>query len=245
MWAAVRFRHLAVSAVVLAAGCSSSLDQRLRPADGAHRLKGWEWSAVDGDNQIEVIAQTGVWPGDARLLDLVEPIRVRIGNYGDRPVHLHYDRIRLLAADGRSYAPLSTDAARSGSTSTPRFKHRKFAVAPYYGEAYGSVPVYTGSFLGSTRARGRLTPSSDFPTVEMVDWSIPEGVIDVSGHVDGYLFFAVPAELERAHFQAVLVAPRGATGKRPSNWVASPAKYPHKAQAEEPVARVSIPFVAE
>jgi hypothetical protein len=251
--------QLALALCVLAAApavpACSSLGQRLQPAPDAHAVAGMDRAAVDADHQIEVIAQTSAWPGDARIMRHIEPIRVRIGNYGTGPVHLRYDHFRLVTPDGRSFALLPPLPTRSGVPAsarriiTPRFKYAKYRVAPYYGAVYTAIAVHDGDFLrrdAVARDRVRFRQLGSLPTPEMVDWAIPEGVLEVSGFVDGYLFFErVPKTEQRVELQIVL---RGlhASAPKPSAGVMSDfakATPEYETTAIDTIARVSIPFV--
>ncbi len=252
MLAVLPFRYSALVVALAVAGCAT-LDQRLRPADEAHPLAGVNWAAVAADNQIEVVAQTGVWPGDPRVLARFEPIRVRIGNYGTRPVHVRYDGLRLVTAGGRSYPPLpplpihgALPASRPGSV-TPRFTYRLFEAAPQYGRVYSGLATHDGPFLQSTGGAEAGSEPTDPMTPEMVEWALPEGALEVSGHVEGYLFFEIPATATRFQLQAVLVAPRATPFKPPFEVtpVSTKTDRPYKMQLVETVARISIPFVAE
>jgi hypothetical protein len=241
-----------------ASSACSSLSDRLRPAHDAHAVAGMVRAAADADNQIEVIAQTGVWPGDARVMQHVEPVRIRVGNYGDRPVHVRYEHFRLVSPEGRSYPvvpPVRVQSEASASARriiAPRFVSAKYRVAPHYGAAtYPAITKQDGEVPSSpATTRGRTTQRrlEGLPTAEMISWAIPEGVLEVFGYVEGYLFFErVRDEDKRVELRAFLTAPRAPAAKAPLDiaGVSAKAAWSDKTRSGEIVADVSIPFVVE
>ncbi|HKU37668.1 MAG TPA: hypothetical protein VJR89_05960 [Polyangiales bacterium] len=187
------------------------------------------------------------------MLREVEPLHLRIGNYGFRPVQLRYDGFRLVSERGLEYAPVLpvVHEADAGSNSqavvTPRFSYSGFKIARYEGHVYSGLFVQAVSlFRDAPHARRWNTET--FPMQEPLEWAIPEGILEVGGFVDGYMFFErVPPGDTRLRFEAVLTAPRVGPMKRadlaaPISAKSSPLE---EAAGDERVARVSIPLEAD
>ena len=256
MSGSLRYCLLASCIVLVGANAACSANQRLRPGRDAHPVAGMDGAAVDAENQIELIAQAGAWPGDPRIADHVEAIRVRIGNYGSRPVHVRYEHFRLASPNGDSYAVLPPLPTRGNAPTSarrivsPRFRHVSYDVAPYYGAAYAGISIHEGPFLRAAEpdARVRFRRLGNLPSSEMVDWALPEGVLRVSGFVEGFMFFErVPKGVNELELQAVLVTPRAPESKLATSvsWVAAKSEGSGKVAAAEIVARIAIPFIVE
>jgi hypothetical protein len=88
----------------------------------------------------------------------------------------------------------------------PRFRHDHFYVAPYYGYYYpgwptwpgwnepGNYPLAYGDQYGDDDSEPYVTPapgepSASFPTDDMLAAALPEGVLQVGGSVEGFLYF--------------------------------------------------------
>ena len=240
----------------LAVAACASGGQNLEPARSANDVPGLERAAEMTDNRVQVIAQTAEWPGEARIAEKFSPVRVRITNGSDQPVHIRYGQFQLVADDGQVFAAIPPLATRGEVTTNvtpeliaPRFNYTGFSIAPYYVYSYPGIMVYGGPFAYDRAYYELYSPTisrEDLPTPEMLAWALPEGVLERGGYVDGYLYFQhVPSDKQLVRFQAVLTGdkeePNVAAQARTQDSASQPAASTRLDGSAE-VASVSIPF---
>lgn len=231
-------------------GACASGGQNLEPASAARTVTGLDRAAVATDHAVQVIAQTAKWPGDARITRDVEPVRVRITNNSGEPVSIRYEEFKLTANDGETYTPIPSVAV-SGEVQvkSPLFTYTRYAVAPYYVAAYPGVSSYTGPFAYHRAYYDTYAGywgEANLPTVEMLAWALPEGVLEDGGYVDGYLYFPrIPSSKDQVRFQAKLTpaASESPEATAPSSETATAGKV--TAPQRTVLASVSIPFTVE
>jgi hypothetical protein len=209
------FRLLLPALAALGACATTSLT----PGPGAVTLPGTTNVATDRIDGVTVTAQADAWHGSGAVADAVQPVLVTIENDGERPIRVRYGDFALVAPGGRRYSALPPFrvegeitrpvVARVAIVATPRFRHQRFYVAPYFSVVYPGMPVYRGHYLfydpfyyGFYHPHLRVRPSAD-----MLDLALPEGVIEPGGSVSGFLYFErVDPEVPAVTFRATLVA---------------------------------------
>ena len=247
---------LCVIATFAVTACASG-GQNLEPAKSANDVPGLDRAAEATDNEVQVIAQTAEWPGEARITEKVSPVRVRITNGSDQPVHIRYGHFQLVANDGEVFAAIPPLATRGEVTTnvtperlTPRFTYTGFSIAPYYVYSYPGITVYDGPFAYDRAYYEMYYPAisrENLPTPEMLAWALPEGVVASGGYVDGYLYFQrVPSDKQLVRFRAVMTSDdtqrNAATAQTQNPSSAAQPQAARKLDRETEVACVSIPF---
>lgn len=74
----------------------------------------------------------------------------------------------------------------------PKFESRRFQVAPYLKRLYPTLPAYEGDFpydrsYAVDHAGG--WGDSSLPSLDMIEWAVPESVLNPGGRVDGWVYF--------------------------------------------------------
>jgi hypothetical protein len=185
---------------VLAACATTSLS----PGPGAATVPGEADTVINRIDGVSVTVETNAWQGSRVVTNAVEPIRVTITNQGSSPIRLRYSDFALVDADGRRYAALPPYQVEGTLLNPvladgyavivmPGFRFRGFYVAPYYSRIYPNIPVhprryylydpfYYNYYYADLRSTIR-------PTMEMLNFALPEGIIDAGGSVSGFLYF--------------------------------------------------------
>lgn len=181
---------------ILLAGCERGSE--LRPAAGAYEVRDREDAAARVLDGVRVMVQAGEWPGDAKIISEVAPLRVRLENDAARPVQVRYNAFTLSGPDGSTYHVIPprylTEEEDFGVIAMqPGFIAAQFLVAPYYGYAFDGITPYSGEFPYDSDYYETYYSYWEqtllLPTREMVAVAIPEGVLEPNGRLDGYLFF--------------------------------------------------------
>lgn len=189
--------------VLLLTACNAP-DPTLKPASSADQLPGQSHTAVAQIDGVHAVVETSGWPADPSVATKLTPLHVRIENDSKAPILLLYRKFALVGPEGQYYSALPPVAARidigdAGTEPLPdapvfglSFHHQGFFVAPFYGHAYGKLPVWRHPFHHDdvyhktyhTRYR-----QLDIPVAELTAWALPEGVISSGGSLSGYLYF--------------------------------------------------------
>jgi hypothetical protein len=239
--------------ILVTSACSSG--GSLEPAYDARAVAGLRGAAVAAENEIEVIAQTRVWPGDVRIFDVLEPVRVRIANSSKTAVQVRYEHFRLVAPDGEVFGALAPLSARGEPASklrrtviTPRFEFTSYRVAPYYDHTFCGIRVYDGPFAfhRASYAASLGILAKVLLSPEMLEWALPEGVLRSGGYVDAYLYFPrVPRDIERVRFEAILTASDPRASRSRARSASASAETPVSQSDPHEIASISIPFAVD
>lgn len=189
--------RLAVVAVAgIAFACGGPV--RLQPAATALQAREIEDAVLGRDRGVEVIAQAGDFPGNVPIEEEVTPLRVMIRNRSEGPLQVRYSAFRLTLPGGVEFHAIPPTEVSGVVELTspglqPGFGYADFYTAPYYGryftgiEPYAGPFAYDGAYYSTYRPYWEMT--AVLPTDDMLERALPEGVIDVGGSVDGYLYF--------------------------------------------------------
>ena len=177
----------------LTVGACASTQQNYMPSASANGVVG---------SNVRVLVETGAWPGPAKIMEQVTPMRVRIENLGDVPVRVRYQDFALLAESGQAYQAIPPTQT-SGVVNLPLTGTSP--VAPGYVYASPNVPVWAGRFSVDYYSDYSYWSRVHLPTPDMLAWALPEAVVKPGTTLEGYLYFPqVAGGLQRVRFEAKL-----------------------------------------
>lgn len=203
--------------VILLAGCEHA---ELTPAPSAEQVAGKAEAASTTVSDITLRVASNTWPGDPTVTSELTPLHLLIENHSDVPLRLRYQEFALAGKQGQYYAALPPLAAQIDlgeneltegydPIQDPLFQYDGFFVAPLYGYAYHSVPVWERDFHHDNTyhdAHHNYYKTLDVSLKELQAQALPEGVLSVGGNISGYLYFErVDKELSQMEFRALLV----------------------------------------
>jgi hypothetical protein len=206
-----RMHPLVLAALLALNGCASTL----KPAPEANLVA--EGAAFAAAGNIQMVARAEAWQGmPPSLDDAVTPMLVTIENHGNRPVRIAYERLRLVAANGRAYYALAPQSIEGSVTVTSE----DLDYAPL---AFEDVPGphISPYLLGATSAIRRTHPATwqavdpgwrevRLPTPDMLRKALPEGVLEPGRVASGFVYFErLPAHAGRFQVQAGFPAADG------------------------------------
>lgn len=165
----------------------------------------------------------GVWVGDPPGLgDVLTPVRLTFENLGARPLQVGYRHATLVGSSGFRYQALPPfpTAAPVGAVERPgqvvladyhaarpvqrphpvhpRAPPTRFYIAPPYVGWYPGIVVWPHPWYWDMRYPTLYaTWPAPLPTHEMLEYALPEGVLEPGGKVSGFLYFQ-RVERERA-----------------------------------------------
>lgn len=214
-WSLVRgraWRGLMVLCLVLAAVMGCAYRPELVPAPEATRVPGEEQAATAEVAGVRVLVAADRWRGYPPTLSGLRALFTRINNTSGRPLRVRYNDFTLVYPSGFQAAALPpyqiTATAVTAVPPPSRITALRFRVAPYYAPYYpgwpwwdgpfGFDPWYHHSYYGWWR-----TP---LPSEDMLRQAIPEGVIESTGSLAGFLYFQEVSETTpRVNFAFELV----------------------------------------
>ena len=215
--------------VVLAALTASvgacATEPQLLPASGHKSSIGRRTLAVESRSGVTVTADGSVWDSSPKNLPTeVTPVWVTLHNGTGRSLRVQYDEFTLRGASGAIYVALAPYVLR-GSPSRPAFEvpdggyFDKFKVAAYLAPFYPWLPVWSGPLPHGPSIQS-VAWRAGWPSADMLDRALPEGVLENSGTASGFLYFQkVDVRESRATFLAGLQEPTGAL--QPTHQVAA------------------------
>jgi hypothetical protein len=179
----------------------------LVPAAPAQRVEGARNLAVElvagVELEVDGAPALGLRPGTE---DLVSAVRLKVRNLSGVPLRLRYEDLRLLEADGSqrlALPPWRVDS-RVFDEIDPAFVWDRFFVAePYTPFVRGGPLLWSGPFSADPLYRESLFPRwpPALPTLEMLAYALPEGVLLPGGSVDGFVYFeGTPVQSQRVTF---------------------------------------------
>jgi hypothetical protein len=187
----------------------------LKPASSANRVTGESAAATTVSQGVRVTADGGAWKGDRKALGAVTPLEVTIQNDSGRPLRVRYREFVLITPDNlaiTALSPLAKGTQGVGGSGEPsgieaRFESTGFLVAPALGGVYPGLGIWQGPFAFDpleTEIGGAIWPA-ELPTTDMVEQSIPQGVLMPEGKVTGFFFFReIPEGTRQVSFRAEL-----------------------------------------
>jgi hypothetical protein len=207
---------LAPVAVLAIGGCASRTD--IEPAETAQKAPGLAEAAVSQVAGVRITARApDQWPGQAKIMDQVEPMKVTIENGGDQPIQIQYPEFQLVGPQGEVFSALPPFRiggpaespvleGRYAPLTAPDIAFDGFGIAPVYAPIYPGVPVAPTPFLADPVYYGRtygVLAERNLPTPEMLSRALPEGILQPGGKLEGYLYFekvgeGVPSVIFRA-----------------------------------------------
>jgi hypothetical protein len=197
--------------------CGGGGKPGMKPAATAQKAQA-EHAARAQAQGITLIAQVEKWPeGDQGRQ--VTPVRIQLVNDSEQPVAVMYEHFALVGGRGQHYAALPpfqlsevsiAPAAVGFKRAIDReWKSQNFQVAPAYASLYQGVPVadqaldisaaYYNEYFGAWEQGER-------PSDAMLEYALPEGVLQPGGRLDGYLYFEkLSDKTERVELKADFV----------------------------------------
>lgn len=208
---------LAIPLLLSLATCSRGPE--LEPAAAATEIEG-DIAYTDAA-AVQILAKGDDWEGDRDVLQRITPVYLSVHNRGKWPVQLQYSRMSLLDGGGQTYAAVppfklevTTGALASGEQQRvkPRVQYERFAVAPFYGSVYAAPPANASRWESPATYESRYRyweTEAEPPDREMLEWALPEGVVEPGGKVSGYVYFQrVPADAARVTLRVELIDAR-------------------------------------
>lgn len=180
---------------------------RFAPAQAARTGPGQDSGRADV-NGIDIVANGDAWSGEPKHLGrLLTPVKVSIENHGESPLLIVYRNFSLENGPG-FHAAARAAIKTSSTTIQPRFDQSGFYVAPdsaFYGPGLSAWPY---QFPPDLNSKGKDDYWKE-ATPDMIANGIPEGVLEPSGHISGFLYFQqVPKNVDSIDFAAKLVHAR-------------------------------------
>lgn len=167
--------------------CSSATT--LRPTPGVPRLDGSPDAALDTQCGVRVVANANAWTGPD-IRGEVLPIRVSVMNDSGHAIAIRYREVELVAPSGKTYAAVPPRQVQG-------------AIEAHEVQSCVAPALCRHEFSPHSRDR-TLHPCRDpahgtfvrLPTPEMLDWAMPERVIESGSQLAGFLYFQ-PVEVEQ------------------------------------------------
>jgi len=183
----MRSSHLAAATVaaLLVTGCAG----RIPFARPAERVA----SATAAG--VEVVATTGAWRGWPReLVELVEPVRVRLVNGGGVPLRVDPAIFALVLPEGRRLAAAPVADVRAVVTEPAP------ASRPVGGLTLGPLRDQSGpgwalndpAFDPRADSSQQSAQGWSLPSADMVQAALPDGVLAPGATTSGFVYFARP-----------------------------------------------------
>ncbi len=194
---------IAMASALCVVGCGKP-NAQLKPARPAQLADNLESAAVAEVQDVELIAQTGTWPGHPQALDFATPVRLTIYNHGAKPVYFRYPDVTLVGPT-KDYAALPVYHAPTGAPlgSTRNYppsvrEHHSFlelndfyVAHPFHGH-HPTLPTYDAPLAHDWNYHDKhfaYWKDATLPTLEMRTYALPEGVLESGGRVSGFVYF--------------------------------------------------------
>lgn len=214
-----------VLAALIASVGACATEPELLPASGHRSAIGRRTLAVESRSGVTVTADGSVWDSSPKNLPTeVTPVWVTLHNATGRSLRVQYDEFTLKGASGAIYIALAPYVLRA-SPSRPAFEvpdggyFDKFQVAAYLAAFYPWLPVWSGPLPHGPSIQS-VAWRAGWPSADMLDRALPEGVLENSGTASGFLYFQkVDVRESRATFLASLQEPTPAL--QPTHQVAA------------------------
>lgn len=159
-------------------------------------------------------ARVDAWSAQPEnLAQEATPIRVRIMNRSGNPLRIRYNDFHLVGPDGKSFAaipPYNLQGEVTKPINNLATPATGFTVAPYLTGYYPGITSFAGPFAYDAAYYGTYAPrfrQINLPTEQMLQLALPEGVVDPTGEVSGFLYFESVGDLDvsRVQLRAELV----------------------------------------
>lgn len=189
-------RGLALAAVLALGACGRAAE--LAPAPDATRVQGPGLAAAASRAGVTMEAQVQAWNANPRDLDReMTPVRVEVRNGSERPLRIRNQEFALAEAAGerRAAVPVYTIDEEVTRRVAPAFAYDRFYLAPYLDGYYDGMDLWAYDFPYDRGYYDRVYPyystlvRVDLPTDQMVEFALPEGVVEPGGAVAGFLYF--------------------------------------------------------
>ena len=185
-----------VALMLLLAACAQP--GFLRPAPAQPGMPHEANSAVASTAGIRLVAVTDAWHGNpANLEQAVIPLEVSIQNHGTHSLRVSYPELKLRGP-ALDYQPLPprllvgrTVTVGSQPLLVPPDHFQNFWLAPYVYPSVAGVDTWPQPWEdeGDYYKRQYAKWTVSLPTVDMIEQSLPEGVLDPGGRMSGFLYF--------------------------------------------------------
>jgi hypothetical protein len=213
--------------LLLISGLISCRDYvRLTPAPEALELEDLNHAAKASVAGVDIIVQARAWIGTTAIKTEVTPLKITIDNKSNRPIRFRYSDFALISSTGEHFAALPPYAIegtieepvriqpRPGAVA-PRFFHDGFHVAPHFSPYFDGIAAFDGAFFYDPFYYDRYYTywqEIELPTIEMLQESLPDGVLDPGGKVIGFLYFeTVTPDIPRIVFRMDIADARDGT----------------------------------
>lgn len=214
-------RYLFVSMGVLLIGASCTRYADLEPAPLTNEVTFLEEAARTRVDGVSMIVQAAEWPGDEPIKEEITPVRVHIENNSGKPLQLSYRAFALVNRVGERYSAIPpfniggavVEPVLMGDydpIADPGFVYDDyFELAPVYDPLY-DLDVYPDPWVydyGYYDTYDTYWARIPLPTTEMLRLALPEGVLNSSGQLEGWLYFerVPPEDIARVTFRADLI----------------------------------------
>ena len=178
---------LVTLAAIASVGCGRNPD--LSPAPGAQLVSAPGEAAIAEAGGVRLTAQVQAWDADPEnLQDVMTPIRVEIFNGSNEPIRVRNQEFQLVTTEKRlaAIAPYNIDEEVAQRVDLPYYAYDPF-YHPYYYDDYDIVHI-------------------ELPTDQMIQFALPEGVIEPGQSAAGFIYFEdIDQDETRARLEMDLV----------------------------------------
>lgn len=206
------------------AGCAGTTE--LTPAPAARPVPGFEQAASEQVDGIEVVVQSGAWPGSEVVVQEVVPLKVTIENTGDSPVRIEYQEFALITPEGERFAALPPFRVQEEAARRPPrpmhppvgffhhgFHHHGFSVAGHLHYFYPSIRPFRHSFAYDPFYYDRYYSHwlrNEITMEQIQAHAIPAGVLGPGGRISGFFYFEEvnPDEVNHVNFHGDIINAR-------------------------------------
>jgi hypothetical protein len=205
-------------ALIAAAGFSLALSACahypvIKPEPSVPRAPGNQNVAIADNAGVRVLVAGDAWKGDpSNLAEIFTPVHLTVENHSGKALRIMYSDFALTGSTGFRYAAIPPLLARGAvaqvSPVPPRFYADRFYIAGHYGYYYPALTPWTYPFPYDPWYFDRYYGywQEPLPTPDMLAEALPEGAIQDSGRVAGFLYFQDVAKMEsRVNFEMNLV----------------------------------------
>jgi hypothetical protein len=168
-------------------------------------------ASSDSIADIHLLIEPQAWSGYPEVTRKVTPVRVTIQNKSGNLLRVRTSEFAFIGDNGIKYAALPPYEIKGtiDQPIPPGFSEEQFLIAPYYAAYYPDIPRCPAEFMYDQSYYDYYYPAwarYRLPTKEMLRLALPDGVVDVGGHVSGFLYFQkISSKEQTVRFVAKLV----------------------------------------
>ena len=224
--------------ILILFGCSSN--GGLSPAPTAKKVAEKKNRVYEKESGVTLEAEAGLWQGNPEVAEKVTPLRIAIENNSGKALRFCVNEFELVSpTTGERFEALplyvikgtieDPDVAKGYQPIlAPAFYQYGFLIAPYLSSIYKEFSIYReGPYFYDVLYYNRYDSfwkEPDFPSQEMRERALPDGVVNNGGRIEGFIYFEkITAKTPLVNLNANLV----------------------EVKNEEPFGIITIPFLVK